>query len=122
METIKVNIEPIITLDKSTGVFGLTFPVIKTDGTVRVEPTAINLSSADIERKLSEALNVEEIRELQEAPIENPVVEEPINEPSELVEEETQEEEQSEEDNKQEEKENVSTDSESDTTGDSTEN
>jgi hypothetical protein len=114
METIKVNIEPIITLDKSTGVFGLTFPVIKTDGTVRVEPTAINLSSADIERKLSEALNVEEIRELQEAPIENPVVEEPINDTSELVEEELQEE-------NKEEKENVSTDSESDTTGDSTE-
>jgi hypothetical protein len=74
METIKVNIEPIITLDKSTGVFGLTFPVIKTDGTVRVEPTAINLSAADIEKKLSDALNVEEIRELQEAPIEESVV------------------------------------------------
>ena len=114
METIKVNIEPIITLDKSTGVFGLTFPVIKTDGTVRVDPTAINLSAADIERKLSEAINVEEIRELQEAPIENPVVEEPINEPSELVEEEPQEE-------NKEEKENVSTDSESNTTGDATE-
>ena len=114
METIKVNIEPIITLDKSTGVFGLTFPVIKTDGTVRVEPTAINLSAEDIERKLSEALNVEDIREMQEAPIEEPVVEEPSEEPSELVEEEPQEE-------NKEEKENVSTDFESDTTGDSTE-
>jgi hypothetical protein len=114
METIKVNIEPIITLDKSTGVFGLTFPVIKTDGTVRVEPTAINLSATDIEKKLSDALNVEEIRELQEAPIENPVAEEPIKDTSELVEEELQEE-------NKEEKENVSTDSESDTTGDSTE-
>ena len=115
METIKVNIEPIITLDKSTGVFGLTFPVIKTDGTVRVEPTAINLSAEDIERKLSDAINVEEIRELQEAPIENPVVEEPSKEPSELVEEEEPQEENKEE------KENVSTDFESDTTGDSTE-
>ncbi len=91
METIKVNIEPIITLDKSTGVFGLTFPVIKTDGTVRVEPTAINLSAADIERKLSDALNVEEIREMQEAPNEESIEEEPIEEPSELVEEEPQE-------------------------------
>lgn len=108
MEEITIDVEPMMSVSKD-GRFSLSYPVIKTDGSVKVIPNAINFTEAELAKRLSEALSLN---------IEQPSAEVPLNEPaeehSELVEEEPQEE-------NKEEKENVSTDSESDTTGDSTE-
>lgn len=108
MEEITIDVEPMMSVSKD-GRFSLSYPVIKTDGSVKVIPNAINFTEAELAKRLSEALSLN---------IEQPSAEVPLNEPveehSELVEEEPQEE-------NKEEKENVSTDFESDTTGGSTE-
>lgn len=108
MEEITIDVEPMLSVSKD-GRFSLSYPVIKTDGSVKVIPNAINFTEAELAKRLSEALSLN---------IEQPSAEVPLNEPAEEPVEEVVEEPQ--EENK-EEKENVSTDFESDTTGDSTE-
>lgn len=105
---ITIDVEPMISVSKD-GRFSLSYPVIKTDGSVKVIPNAINFTEAELAKRLSEAVNLNIEQPSAEVPLN-----EPAEEPSELVEEEPQEE-------NKEEKENVSTDFESDTTGDSTE-
>jgi hypothetical protein len=108
MEEITIDVEPMISVSED-GRFSLSYPVIKTDGSVKVIPNAINFTEEELAKRLSEALSLNIEQPSAEVPLN-----EPAEEPSELVEEEPQEE-------NKEEKENVSTDSESDTTGDSTE-
>lgn len=113
MEEITIDVEPMMSVSKD-GRFSLSYPVIKTDGSVKVIPNAINFTEAELAKRLSEALSLNIEQPSAEVPHNEPA-EEPVEEPSELVEEEEPQEENKEE------KENVSTDSESDTTGDSTE-
>lgn len=101
---ITIDVEPMISVSED-GRFSLSYPVIKTDGSVKVIPNAINFTEAELAKRLSDALSLN---------IEQPSAEVPLNEPAEEPVEEPQEE-------NKEEKENVSTDSESNTTGDSTE-
>lgn len=109
MEEITIDVEPMLSVSKD-GRFSLSYPVIKTDGSVKVIPNAINFTEAELAKRLSEALSLNIEQPSAEVPLN-----EPAEEPSELVEEEEPQEENKEEN------ENVSTDSESDTTGDSTE-
>lgn len=94
MEEITIDVEPMMSVSKD-GRFSLSYPVIKTDGSVKVIPNAINFTEAELAKRLSEALSLN---------IEQPSAEVPLNEPAEepveeVVEEPTEEKE-SEEDEK----------------------
>lgn len=57
---MEINVEPLISIDETTGAVTMSFPVIKTDGTIKVEPHAINLSKEEIEKKIKIAQSVTE--------------------------------------------------------------
>lgn len=94
MEEITIDVEPMMSVSKD-GRFSLSYPVIKTDGNVKVIPNAINFTEAELAKRLSEALSLN---------IEQPSAEVPLNEPAEepveeVVEEPTEEKESEEDDN-----------------------
>ena len=57
---MEINVEPLISIDETTGAVTMYFPVIKTDGSIKIEPRAINLSKEDIEQKIKIAQSVVE--------------------------------------------------------------
>ena len=62
-EVITINVEPLIAVDNETGALTMSYPLIKTDGSIRVEPHAINLSKEDLAQRIKVAEIVTEEKE-----------------------------------------------------------